>query len=135
MFEQITLQWEGRDYVIPADQIMGAIAVIEEQVSFPELAQSLQTGRLAISKLAGAYAALLRFAGASKISQEIVYGRMFSDGHMREEIPKAVSTLILIMTPPSVLTGDKTQSEDAAATPGKEKAATKKRSVSRYTRR
>ena len=74
IFQPITLTWAGRDFVVPADRVMGAIGVIEDVVTFPELVGSLQSSKPNMSKLARAYGAVLRYAGAS-VSDEEIYRR------------------------------------------------------------
>ena len=41
MFEPVTLKWRGDEYVIPPNQMLGAIARIEEYISLDEIHQGL----------------------------------------------------------------------------------------------
>jgi hypothetical protein len=113
IFEKITLGWRDRDYVIPADKVMMAIAVVDEIITYGELCMIAQIGRPPLAKLAQAYGAVLRFAGA-KVSDEEVYEGMFTDGQLLERVAAAVNTLVVMMTPPSAVAGAKA----VAAKPG-----------------
>jgi hypothetical protein len=57
----ITLAWEGRDYTIPANRVMGGSLASRTR---EELALYLNRGAMPLAKFAMAYGAVLRFAGA-----------------------------------------------------------------------
>jgi hypothetical protein len=114
IFQAVTLNWEGRDYVVPADRVFGAIGVVEDVVTFPELVQGLQLGRPNMSKLARAYGALLRYAGANVTDEEIFAG-MFVVSELQKNITTAINTLMVLMTPPSAMLSGEPASGNAQA--------------------
>lgn len=97
MFEPITLNWEGRDYIIPADQVMRAICVIEDHITVQQL---LRPDAVPMGKLAMAYTALLRFAGATKVREAEVYSAILGDGNAAVA---ATQALVMMMIPPEHL--------------------------------
>jgi hypothetical protein len=132
MFEKVTLNWEGRDYVIPADKVMEAVAIIEEIIGLPELSVALSTGRPPMARIAKAYAALLAYAGVNGITQEAVYAGMFDAGEMKTRIHAAVTGLMQIMIPPDALKALESDTVDNGPPPT---PVHKKKSLKRYTRR
>ena len=113
IFEPITITWAGSEYKIESDRVMGAIATIEEVVTLSELAEMLQSGKLAFSKIARAFASVLRYAGAS-VSNEEVYSAMF--GEDKSSAMQSLSMLLGMMVPPTAIARGKDQ---AAPTGGK----------------
>lgn len=97
MFEPVELSWAGRDFTIPSDRVMGAIAVVEEVVTLAELAGMQETNKISLSKIAKAYASLLRYAGA-QVTWEEAYKSMFTGG--QQNAVAAVSVLLYMMIPP-----------------------------------
>lgn len=100
MFEATTFNWKGRDFTIPPDRIMGAIASVEDVVTLGELATMQSGTSINLSKIAKAYATVLRYAGADA-TWEDVYGSLFGDGNGKVMV--ALRTLMLMMVPPSVM--------------------------------
>jgi len=100
VFAEVKLNWEGREYVIPPDRVLGAIASVEEFITLNELAQKMRKNAPPLATLAKAYAALLRYAGA-KIDDDAVYAGMFVAGG--GEVVTAVAALLGLMIPPSLL--------------------------------
>ena len=133
VFEDISVSWGGEEYVIPANRVMGAIAIIEDVFVFGELVEGVQTGRLAMNKLARAYGGLLRYAGA-RVNDEDVYGGMFRPGKLREAIPEAINTLMVIMTPPEALKAVGDAEADGAQSSGNVRAS-RSRSSRPFTKR
>lgn len=105
MFNPTTLVWNEKEYLIPANRMMGAIASIEEHITLNELHETSQRrNTIKLASLAGAYAAALQYAGA-KVSQEDVYKGIFAQGGVGSSfIIEAVQTLILMMVPPTSVT-------------------------------
>lgn len=101
VFQQITLTWNGRECIIPADRVMGAVCEIEEVVTLPELFDMGRSGQAKISKLARAYGALLRYAGTA-VDDETVYQGMFATGEAAQRTAEAIRVLIGIMMPPEI---------------------------------
>jgi hypothetical protein len=129
MFEKVILSWEGRDYVIPADKVTEAIAIVEEIIGLPELSVALSTGRPPMMRIARAYASMLTYAGANGVNEAGVYAGMFSEGDMKTRIHAAVMGLMQIMIPPGALK-DAVGAEASTAEP-----VSKKKSSKRYTKR
>lgn len=96
------LGWKDKDYVIPADQVMMAIGIVEDVITYAEMISAAQTGRWPLQKISRAYGELLRFAGA-RVSDEEIYEGLFLGGALRDKIVASVNTLMVMMTPPSAL--------------------------------
>lgn len=99
IFQTLTLHWQDQTYVIPADKVMGAIAVVEDVITFPEIC-IMMTGKPRLARLAEAYGALLRYGGIT-ITDAEVYDALFTKGTMKKQVGDALNTLLAIMTPPS----------------------------------
>lgn len=129
VFKDIELEWQGKSYVIPANRVMGAIAVIEDVVTLKEIYEAGAKGRMKLSKISAAYGAVLRYAGAD-LKDEDVYSGMFSGESSAAAASDAVMGLLSMMIPPTDSGGE--------ATPGKSSPAaallSKKRSRQRSGR-
>jgi hypothetical protein len=97
IFETVKIQWDGEDYEVDPNRVMGLINRIEDHISFSDLSSK----SLKISKVACAYAEALRYAGCTVTDAE-VYNSMF-DGASGRQIQNAISGLLLIMIPPEHL--------------------------------
>lgn len=100
VFEDITVEWRGRDYVIPGDQVLGAIARVEDVITFREIhdyTQARQT--LPMAKIAMAFGAILRYAGAS-VNDDEVYEALFDGSNAGQVATNSVTTLMTMMLPP-----------------------------------
>src|SRR4051812_21281849 len=101
VFEPVRLTWKGTEYVIPPDQVMRCIAKIEDVITLAELHRAM--GKPPLAKLAMAYGAALRHAGARAEDDE-VYAAMFKSGKdMHGQVTGAVYTLLVMMMPPDAL--------------------------------
>lgn len=118
MFEPINISWKDQQKTIPATMVMGLISVIEDHVTFSELASK---NGPKIGKLSGAYAAVLRYAGFN-VSAEEVYFSIFED-QSSEKVTMLTMGLLSMMTPPSHLQSKK------AAKPGKSKSKSSSQSA------
>ena len=98
IFQEIRLNWDGDEFVIPPDRMLGAVAEIEEIVTLPELVVVLG-GKMTMARLSRAYGALLRYAGA-KLSDEQVYGGLVKRGETFEQMQIACIALLGVMIPP-----------------------------------
>ena len=101
VFKPVSFEWEGETYTVPPDRVLGAIAIIEEHVSFNYLAAAVKGQNIPLSKLAVVYGEVLRYAGAPVTNDE-VYAGMFS-GDLATSIFQALNMLLHMMLPPSVL--------------------------------
>jgi hypothetical protein len=102
IFQPIRLSWHSRDFTIPAERVMGAIAVVEEVMTFPEIVRMIGGGHPNISKVARAYGALLRYAGAG-VDDDEVYEGLFKPGTMHAQVLTALDMLAAMMLPPSAI--------------------------------
>lgn len=97
--EPIKIAWEGKEYVIPDDRVMLAIAKVEEIVTLPELGDMLETGKVQFSRVAMAYGAILRYAGA-QITDRDVHAGLFNRPGKPAETLATVSILLALLLPP-----------------------------------
>lgn len=116
VFDDIKIGWAGKQYVIPARKVLGAIARIEEVLTLQELLRYAQEGNFPMAKIARGYSAVLRYAGAD-ITEDDVYEGMFPNGtagvNPQETAFAAMQGLMEMMIPPSV----RARSEGKAAAP------------------
>lgn len=98
IFDPVTLTWRGADFEVAPDKIMGLIARIEEIVTLSEIHAAAQKGGMPLAKLAMAYGACLRYAGA-RVEDAEVYQTFFSGS--ADSIPAAISSLMAMMVPPA----------------------------------
>lgn len=126
MFEPITLTWDGREFVIPADGVMRAIAIVEEHITLGELGQAGDGVRVPLGKISMAFGALLRHAGA-RVSDAQVYEKVFSDAD--GSAAAACMALMSLMMPPAHLRKIRASMEEDQ--PGKAAAPSSKRRTSR----
>lgn len=111
-FDDVTLEWGGQPYVIKADRRMEAIARIEEFVTFAELQRYWDRKTAPTARLAMAFASLLRHAGAKVTDADVYMGMFPGGGSDPTSVTEAITTLIAMMVPPSLL-------EQKVASPGK----------------
>lgn len=108
-FEDVTLTWAGTDYLVPANQQMMLIAKIEDALSGDSGKQALSVlfrkEGPPYSRLAAAFGAALRHAGA-RVADEEIYLSIQNDlaGKGTAEKTAAVQSCILallsIISPP-----------------------------------
>ena len=133
IFRDVTLVWKGEAFVIPATQVLGAIAIVEEQITFMELIVSMQKGKPPLVQIARAYGGVLRYAGA-KVTDEETYAGIF-DPVRHKKIMAAVNMLLVMMVPTDALAGDAKSLAGEAPAPGNRKAASAARPSRRSSRR
>lgn len=107
-FEDVTLGWKGETFTIPANRQMGLVARIEDALSG-------DTGRQAISilmqkegppysRLAAAFGAALRYAGANVTDEEIYVSIMedFSKSQalVVAKLQAVIVALLMVIAPP-----------------------------------
>lgn len=102
VFDDIRLHWQGRDYVIRSNRVMGAIARIEDSLTIAELQQYSERNTAPLAKIAMAYGAVLRYAGA-RVDDDEVYEGLFAADDSSEVIMASLQTLLTMMVPPSAL--------------------------------
>ena len=124
IFEPVTMTWGGRDYTIPADRVMRAIASVEDVFTLVDLHRYMATGSPPLAKISSVYAMLLRYAGA-KVSDEEVYAGMFDkeSGSLQANATNAIMVLLQLMLPPGHLKMSASK-EGAEGDAGKAKTST-----------
>jgi hypothetical protein len=102
-FEDLTLGWGGKSFVIPARKMLGAVARIEEVITLQELTAYASRGTAPMARLAQAYGSVLRYAGAAATDDE-VYSGLFGDAGPDNAnlIADSINTLMVMMIPPHV---------------------------------
>lgn len=112
-FEDIRLEWAGADYTIRANRVLGAIARIEDVVTLNELQRFAVRGTAPMAKIAMAYGAVLRYAGATVSDDEVYAGMFGAGGTSADAVVDSVSTLVAMMVPPNAIAAKETQSGNA----------------------
>lgn len=97
MFKPVNITWAGKEYSIPPDRIMGAIASVEDIITLKELGEYMQKNDAPLGKLAMAFGTVLRYAGA-RVRDEEIYSAMFEDGSV--SIMNCLTILLTMMLPP-----------------------------------
>jgi hypothetical protein len=105
MFRDITLEWSGEKVTIPASRVMGAIAVVEQHLTLPEMAMMHQRYASegippAYTKLSPAYAALLTYAGLPTTPEQVYRGIFQGES---ATVIDALSMLLILCTPADIL--------------------------------
>ena len=124
VFEDITLQWQGKEKTIKANSVMMMLAKMEDIITLAELGSHQQRGGSPMVKLAMAYGVALRYAGFA-VADDEVYTAMFKDGDGGFGVRQAVVALQSMMIPPEHLRGNADDAPSAAGTePEKTEPAT-----------
>lgn len=132
-FEEVKLGWGGEEFTVPANQQLMLIAKIEDALSGASNRQAidvlLQPNGPPMARLAQAYGAALRYAGAEVTDNE-VYLSIMSDiaegnADALQAIQGAVLGLLSIIAPPvaKMLGEDLEKPEKKRKTPTKKKAS------------
>jgi hypothetical protein len=99
MFEDMELPWQGEVYVIPHDKVTPALAVVEDHLTVGEMIGFMARGTPPYAKVAMAYAAMLRFAGAKSVTGNDVFARMFGPGNVQRDAMVMVQTMLQRVLP------------------------------------
>lgn len=118
IFEDVRLTWQGREYVVPANDVLRAIAKVEDVITLSELHRHAQNNTMPISKLAMAFGTVLRHAGA-RVGDDDVYAAMFEGAKMQGRVVEAIRVLLHMMLPPAHLQKVPITDEEAEAGLGK----------------
>jgi hypothetical protein len=136
MFRDITIDWRGKHYVIPANRVFGAIARMEDYIVLQDLVTATEAGRMPFAKASQAFAALLNFAGVQGVSAEDVYDNLFGDPEQVRSMAVALQVIRQIMIPPKHLQEKAAAGEGKAAPTGaSSSSATGQRSAASGARR
>lgn len=98
IFEPVVLSWNGQEYEIAPDRLMGAIATIEDTITLKEVGEYAMKGDAPIAKLSMAYGSVLRYAGC-KVKDDEIYVAMFDSGK-NTSVLGCISALLAMMIPP-----------------------------------
>jgi len=122
-FEDVTISWRGQDYIVPANRQLMLIALIEDALSGDSGKQALSVlfrrEGPPYSRLAAAFGAALRHAGA-RVSDEEVYLSIMEDMAQRSKaevtamVQQSIIALLSIMAPPAAraITGANSPASD-----------------------
>ncbi len=129
VFKPVELDWKDQKYVIQANKVFGAIAAIEEQITFMKLVNQMQDGTPPLVSIAKAFSAVLKYVNAPECEPENVYAAMFEGGDTQQRMMDSINTLLVMMVPPDAMT-TKTGGASKAG-----KSTTRKASLKRSTKR
>lgn len=99
IFQEVGLTWDGEEYVVKAENVMGLIETIESVITLEELSSQRGIQRAKVSK---AFAMALRYAGCKGVTQQHVYTAFFNS-EKSIEIQNVITTLLMMMIPPEHL--------------------------------
>jgi hypothetical protein len=100
VFDDVVLKWADKDYRIPANRMLGAIACLEAVITLQELGRYGPHGSVSMSKLSQAYGAILRYAGAG-VPDEEIYGELYADPTRGTLIDATFRQVLEVMLPPA----------------------------------
>jgi hypothetical protein len=120
VFEDVTLEWEGKSKTVPHNDVMRMLAKVEDQLTLHEMQLFRQRGTAPLIRVSMAYACALRHAGF-EVSDDEVYKRIMdsSSGDQGQLALMIVSSLQSMMVPPANLD---VKQEATSKKPGKGKA-------------
>lgn len=98
MFQPIVLKWDGVAYTVPANRVLAAIATVENVLTLDELGRFTNKGTVPLARVAQAYGALMRFAGAD-VTDDAIYAGMFDSTDVNPVM--ACQALLAMMLPPA----------------------------------
>ena len=107
-FSDISIGWDGKDYVIEGRQRFRVICLVEEEVTIGEIAgMAMDPARLKATSVAKGFCAILRFLGVTEvqggktvpITAETVFVRMFGEGADGDGPLVAVTILLALIQP------------------------------------
>lgn len=96
LFESVEIVWKGKSYTIPPNKVLRAIAKIEDVITLQHLSNQ---DAVPMAKVALAFAALLRFAGA-RVSDDEVYEELFD--HHGASALAVINMLLSLILPKKV---------------------------------
>lgn len=117
VFDDVKITWQGRTYVIPANQVLGAIARVEEVISLRDLVEATNGRDMQFARTSQAFGAVLRYAGAT-VDDDEVYAGMLSGGDAVAASLAALNLLLALMLPPTIVGGDEQPKESVRGNRG-----------------
>jgi hypothetical protein len=100
VFTDVEMVWSRKTYTIKSHRVMGAIAQVEDIITFAEIGAFGQRGTTPSARLCQAYAALLKYAGA-RITPDEVFQLVVDDDARQLVIMKAVTGILALTLPPA----------------------------------
>ena len=100
VFTDVEMVWSGKTYTIKSHRVMGAIAQVEDIITFAEIGAFGQRGATPSARLCQAYAALLKYAGA-RITPDEVFQLVVDDDARQLVVMKAVTGILALTLPPA----------------------------------
>jgi len=119
-FKEIGLTWNGQEYVVKPDQVMGLIFAIEEHITLEDMVG----GGVKRARLSLAFSAALNYAGC-KASPQDVYNSLFSDKGLTTA--QTVAAILAIVVPPDSVKNIAQKPSAEAGKPQKKAAAGSKK--------
>lgn len=115
VFEEVRVEWQGKEHVIPSGMLLRCIAQVEDVLTLGELAEMQRKGRLKFVQLSTAFAVVLRYAGVA-VSDEEVYDEFFkgTGSKIKRQSFLVIASLQRLMIPPEHLQEKKPGKQDAA---------------------
>jgi hypothetical protein len=121
VFEESSLEWEGKKYTISPEGMLRAICEVEDVLSYGALAQASiiareAPGELPLGKMSRALAIFIRHGGG-EVSGDQIFGALFKDRgkSLTMNALQALLSLQALMIPPEHLRGKPGKSEAATA--------------------
>lgn len=106
-FDPISLRWKGKDFTIPANRVLMAIASVEDVLPLHRITAMASTGEVNLARISMAYGAVLRFAGA-EVADEDVMSVLVSTPSEAQTAATALQALLLMMIPKDLRGGGAT---------------------------
>lgn len=116
IFKDVTITWGGKDFVVPAERVMGLVCVVEDAVTIEDLCGGNGVKR---GKTAKAFAAALNYAGCA-VSEQDVYSVLFAGGGVA--VTAVINSLLMMMIPPEHLQKSQPAKPTATRQPKPKKA-------------
>jgi hypothetical protein len=101
VFENTVISWSGSDYTIKSNQVLQAIAQIEEIISISDLFDS----KPKLAKISMAFGSVLRYAGA-KVLDDDVYSALVRSNDETVTAVTAINALLTLMLPADMIPED-----------------------------
>lgn len=120
VFDDVTLEWDGKEKTVPADGVMRMLAKVEDHLTLHEMQTFSERGTAPLIRVSMAYAAALKHAGF-QVDDQTVYKRLMdsSDGDEGRFAIDVITQLQMMMVPPADLDVKRAPKSDQ---PGKRKA-------------
>ncbi len=123
-FEEVTLEFDGSEYIVPEDKIWGLLKALEAITTFQGLVTKLAQNEVPAMTVYEAYAVALRYAGHKTVNPQVV-----AKGVTRPQMiamAYALAGILRMSNPPEDLDIDasesKESSEEGETETGKKKA-------------